>query len=84
MTWEQGRVGAVLQYSHCAHDIAKLGAGLGVQGARGAQQAHGRAGGTGVQVRGARAGARQGAAGARQGAGSAGRAGWPRLCTLCT
>ena len=25
MTWEQGRAWAVLQYSHCAHDTAKLG-----------------------------------------------------------
>ena len=27
-SWEQGRAGVVLQYSHCAHDTAKLGAGL--------------------------------------------------------
>ena len=25
MTWEQGRAWVVLQYSHCAHDTAKLG-----------------------------------------------------------
>ena len=25
MTWKQGRAWAVLQYSHCAHNTAKLG-----------------------------------------------------------
>ena len=70
MTWEQGRAWAVLQYSHCAHDTAKLGVQAG--GELGAQASAGRHGrwGTG---RAAWHGRAQGALGAQ---GMALRHGW--------
>ena len=76
MTWDQGRAGAVLQYSHCAHDTAKIGAEQGTACAAGPRkartrpvgrrwarrQALGRAAGElGAQQAGARRGGAQGA-----------------------
>ena len=62
-----------------------LGAGLGAQGARGAQKAQGHGAGAGGGVRQGRGRGARGAWPGRWARGlGVGRAAWPGLCTRCT